>query len=183
VFVGLMFIRVFYHRKAKAARRKVEFGESKLNMAVRGFFGLGYIGLLIAYIFFPTLFVWADFPLSEWIRWLGMIISLLSVVLIWWAQWALGVQFDTTLHTQEGHQLISHGPYRWVRHPLYTAVFLIGAGWLFLTANWFIGGGLMAGILLIIISRVKNEEALLIKTFGEPYIAYMQKTGRFLPRI
>jgi protein-S-isoprenylcysteine O-methyltransferase Ste14 len=126
---------------------------------------------------------WAVFPLPDWSRWFGMSITITSVFLIWWVQWALGVQFDTTLHVREGHQLVSHGPYRWVRHPMYSALFLMGIGWLFLTANWFVGGGLIVGILFIIITRVNKEENLMKETFGDSYADYMQRTGRFLPRI
>lgn len=183
LFVSFILIRVIYHRKAKSSRVRVEFRESRINMAVRAFWGLGYIGLLIVYIFFPSIMEWAAFPLAEWLHWIGMIVTLTSVALIWWVHKALGVQFDTTLHIRDGHKLIYHGPYRWVRHPMYTVLFGMSVGWLLLTANWFIGGCLMAGILLIIITRVKNEEAMLMQTFGEPYFAYKQRTGRFLPRI
>jgi len=183
IFACFMFIRVFFHRKAKASRGEVKFEESKLNMVVRALVGISYIGLLVGYIFYPPLLAWANVFLPKWIRWIGASITLLSVILIWWVQWALGVQFDTTLHIQAEHQMISHGPYRWVRHPMYSALFIMGTGWLLLTANWFVGGALMASIVLIVISRVRNEEALLIETFGDSYTAYMERSGRFLPRI
>jgi protein-S-isoprenylcysteine O-methyltransferase Ste14 len=96
-------------------------------------------------------------------------------------QWSLDVQFETTLHIQADHQLISHGPYRWVRHPMYTSLFLMGIGWLLHTANWFVGGPLMASILFIIAIRVEKEEAILIEKFGDSYLTYIQKTGRYLP--
>jgi protein-S-isoprenylcysteine O-methyltransferase Ste14 len=182
MYTSFILIRLFYHRKAKASRSKVEFHESKLNMVVRTFLGLGYIGLLVVYVFYPPLLAWAGFLLPEWFRWIGGLITLVSVALIWWVQWALGVQFDTTLHIQDGHQLISRGPYRWVRHPMYTALFILGIGWLLLTANWFVGGPLMVGILFVVITRVRDEEALLLEVFGDTYQAYMEKTGRFLPR-
>ena len=175
-------IRVVYHRRSRDSRRKVDYHESKLNVAVRALFGLSYIGFLSIYVFYPPLLGWAELPLPTWLRWIGGVITIFSVALIWWVQWALDVQFDTTLHIQTGHELISHGPYRWVRHPMYTALFIMGIGWLLLTANWFVGGALVGGIVLIIFIRVKNEEALLINTFGDSYIAYMAKTGRFLPR-
>lgn len=182
LFTVFLFIRVIYHRKAKASRGEVKFKESKLNMAFRALVGLGYIGMLVAYVFYPSLLEWSVFPLPTWARWAGGGITLLSVALIWWVQWALGVQFDTTLHIQAGHKMISHGPYRWVRHPMYSALFMMGIGWTLLTANGSVGVPLMAGILFIMISRVKNEEALLIETFGDAYLAYMQRTGRFLPK-
>jgi protein-S-isoprenylcysteine O-methyltransferase Ste14 len=181
VFFEFIIIRVVYHRKARHARKGVKLKESGLNMAVRAFLGLGYIGALVVYVFYPSLLGWAAIPLPAWARWVGAFIVILCVLLIWWVQWALDVQFDTTLHTQTDHQLITHGPYRWVRHPMYTTLFTMGLGWLLLCANWFIGAPLMAAILLLMGVRVKNEETVLIELFGQDYLAYMQKTGRFLP--
>ena len=53
----------------------------------------------------------------------------------------------------------------------------------FLTANWFIGVTWLAGLTIIILIRVKREEAMLLARFGEKYDSYMERTGRFLPRI
>jgi protein-S-isoprenylcysteine O-methyltransferase Ste14 len=78
--------------------------------------------------------------------------------------------------------LIKHGPYRWVRHPMYTVLFLMGIGWLLLTANWLIGAPLAIGILIVVIVRIDNEEKVLIDLFGDDYLEYIQHTGRFLPR-
>ena len=181
MFIGFIIIRVVYHRKARQVREGVEFIESKLNMVVRGVVGLGYIGALIVYVFYPKTFTWAILPLPTWARWVGTGVSMISLLLIWWVQWALDIQFDTTLHIQTGHKLVTHGPYRWVRHPMYTALFLMGLGWLLLTGNWFTGGPLMVAIFLLVLVRVDREEALLTETFGDAYVAYIQKTGRFLP--
>ncbi len=183
VFFAMSAIRIGYHRKARHARKNVELKESMLNMVLRGFLGLGYIGGLTVYIFNPIWLNWATFSLAPWGRWLGAFIAIGSVLLLWWVQLALDVQFDTTLHKQAEHQLITHGPYRWVRHPMYTALFVMGLGWLLLTSNWAIGVPLMAAILLLVGLRVKNEEAMLIEIFGDEYRAYMQRTGQFLPRL
>lgn len=139
--------------------------------------------MLIVYIFAPYLFDWAAISLPDWIRWLGAFITIGSVLLLWWVQWALDVQFDGTLHTQADHKLIQHGPYRWVRHPMYTALFMMGLGWSLLTANWFIGFPLSVAIILVVLSRVQNEENVLIELFGDEYRNYMLHTGRFLPKL
>lgn len=175
-------IRTIFHRKAKRSRHEVELKESYLNMAVRAVVGIGYMSALLLYAFAPDLFIWAEFTLPIWARWVGAVVTVGSIGLIGWVQWALDVQFDTTLHIQADHKLITHGPYRWVRHPMYTTLFFLGLGWLLLTANWIIGAPLMVGIVLIVIKRVKNEEQMLIDLFGGDYRNYMQHTGRFLPK-
>ena len=180
-FFSMIALRIFYGRKARRTRKNVEIKENKQNMVVRALFGLGYVGALIVYIFAPGQFDWATILLPDWLRWIGAFITICSVLLLWWVQWALDVQFETTLHTQADHQLITHGPYHWVRHPMYSALFLMGLGWLLLTANWFVGLPLMIGIILVVLSRVKNEENVLIELFGDEYRAYIQQTGMFFP--
>ena len=65
----------------------------------------------------------------------------------------------------------------------YYSLFLIGVGWLLLTANWFVGAPLVISISLLVAVRVRHEEKVLIDLFGDEYITYMQNTGRCLPRL
>lgn len=181
-FIAMFVLRMYYGRKARRSRSDVQVIEGKLNMAVRALFGLGYITVLWVYVFVPGWFAWAAIAFPNWLRWVGALISVGSVLLLWWVQRALDVQFDTTLHIQANHQLITHGPYRWVRHPMYTTLFSMGLGWFLLTANWLVGVPLMLGITLVVISRVRKEEAVLLNLFGDEYQTYLQRTGRFLPR-
>ena len=182
-FFSMFVLRIYYGRKARGNREGVEYKEGKANLALRAFFGFGYILTLIIYVFSPSFFEWAAITLPDWVRWIGALMTIISVLLLWWVQWALDVQFDGTLHTQAEHELVQHGPYKWVRHPMYTTFFLMGIGWSLLTANWFIGFPLSVAIVLVVFSRVKKEEAVLIELFGNEYRAYMQNTGRFLPKL
>ncbi len=175
-------MRIYYRRKAVRGRQQVEYREGWLNMAVRGTFGALYIGGTVVYIFYPAYLAWAVFPLPQWARWIGALLSIASLALLWWVQWVLDIHFDTTLHVQEGHKLVTNGPYRWVRHPMYSALFLMGLGYLLLSANWMIGGLMIASVVLLVWARLGGEEALLIETFGEQYREYMQRTGRFTPK-
>jgi protein-S-isoprenylcysteine O-methyltransferase Ste14 len=59
----------------------------------------------------------------------------------------------------------------------------MGLGFLLLTANWMIGGLMLASVALLVWVRLRGEEDLLIDTFGEQYREYMQRTGRFLPKL
>ena len=78
--------------------------------------------------------------------------------------------------------LITSGPYRWVRHPMYTTIFVWAVAFLLMSANWLVGG-LWFGLGLVASALVRVEEAVLIDTFGAAYRVYMRRTGRFLPRL
>ncbi|MCZ6444949.1 MAG: isoprenylcysteine carboxylmethyltransferase family protein, partial [Planctomycetota bacterium] len=87
-----------------------------------------------------------------------------------------------TARTRAHHTLVTGGPYRWVRHPLYSSGVVLCTAYVLLTANWFIL--LMCGLAFaVLLVRTSKEEANLIKKFGDEYRAYMSRTGRFLPRL
>jgi protein-S-isoprenylcysteine O-methyltransferase Ste14 len=98
-------------------------------------------------------------------------------------QWVLGKNFSPVLHVREEHTLVTEGPYRWVRHPMYTTMFVFGGGLLLLTANWIIGGPMLVAAVAVVLLRVDREEAVMIEQFGDEYREYMEHTGRFLPRL
>ena len=181
VFLAFSGIRAYYHRTATQARGSVIYKEGSLHTALRLIIGIPFIVLLLAYMIRPNLLVWAVFPLPIWLQWVGVALGLASLPLIWWIQWALGSNFSTTLHVRAEHTLVMHGPYRWVRHPMYTVLYIFLIAVVLLTANWFIGGFLLTAQTIIIATRLRHEEAVMIEKFGDEYRAYMQRTGRFLP--
>jgi protein-S-isoprenylcysteine O-methyltransferase Ste14 len=99
-----------------------------------------------------------------------------------WTLHALGRNVTDTVVTRQSHALVCHGPYRWVRHPLYLAVLILTTGLSLATANgfFFVMGG---AILVLIAIRTHVEERHLVARFGAEYRAYMNRTGRFLPRL
>jgi protein-S-isoprenylcysteine O-methyltransferase Ste14 len=81
------------------------------------------------------------------------------------------------------HQLVTHGPYRWVRHPMYSVFYVLFVSWFLITANALIGCLWVGAITLIVIDRLDHEEQVMIETFGDEYRQYMQRTGRLLPKL
>lgn len=77
---------------------------------------------------------------------------------------------------------MTHGPYRWVRHPLYSVGFLSFLGFFLLSNSWVILLGLLLTIPFLIL-RTPQEEERLIERYGDQYRAYMQRTGKFLPKL
>ena len=85
------------------------------------------------------------------------------------------------LELYEQHELVTEGPYRFVRHPMYTSVYLKGIGILLLSANWIAGGGYLAAVTWMYASRVRDEEQMMVERFGEEYRNYMSRTSRLVP--
>jgi protein-S-isoprenylcysteine O-methyltransferase Ste14 len=136
----------------------------------------------LAYLINPAWMAWARAGLPDAVRWSGIGVGAACVGLIYWLFRSIGAGISPTVATRREHRLVTHGPYRWVRHPLYpvaTALFLSFAA---AADNWFIAV-LAIFALILLAARVPNEEAHLIEKFGDEYRQYMKRTGRFLPRL
>jgi protein-S-isoprenylcysteine O-methyltransferase Ste14 len=83
--------------------------------------------------------------------------------------------------TRKDAVLVTHGPYRWVRHPFYDCAALLMASVTMLAANWLIGIGSLLVLTLLAI-RTPKEEQMLIQRFGDDYRRYIETTGKFIPR-
>ena len=102
--------------------------------------------------------------------------------LLVWTFRCLGKNLTDTVVTRQEHTLVMQGPYRWVRHPFYDSAALLMVAISLIAANWFLFVTGVVGVLLLII-RTRIEERNLVARFGDGYRAYMEQTGRFLPRL
>ena len=137
---------------------------------------------MISYLIYPPLLAWSKVGLPEWIRWLGVGIGIGCIFLIYWIFSSIGTGISPTVATRSEHKLSTRGPYRWIRHPLYSFGTLFFLSFALMADSWFIAAmAILASILLAI--RLPNEETHLIEKFGDEYREYMQRTGRFLPKI
>ena len=94
---------------------------------------------------------------------------------------ALGKYFTGTVIVSKDQPIIETGPYRWVRHPSYTAGFLFNVGLGIALGSWLCVAILFAAMCLVCSLRVRAEERAFLETIGEPYRAYMSRTRRFIP--
>jgi protein-S-isoprenylcysteine O-methyltransferase Ste14 len=143
---------------------------------------LAYFASMFVYILLPDWIFWAHLDLHVIIRWVGVVLGALVIGLLFWIHRTLGRQYSAKLEIQKEHALIEAGPYRRVRHPMYTVFISFSLAAAIIASNLLL---LVFAILIAIpfhwISR--NEERMLTDQFGEEYQNYMKRTGRFLPRI
>jgi len=172
---------VKYHSKPEDAtvKKREEGAVSK----IAGLLGmLGFLSM-IAYAINPNWLAFASLSFPLWLRWLGVGIALVGSALLQWAQVTLGKSWSDTPRMMKEQTLITSGPYRTIRHPIYTAFILILGSTLFISSNWLIGLCWIGMTVLEVASRIGFEESLMLEFFGEQYSEYIKKTGRLLPRL
>ena len=146
---------------------------------------LGIVGFvsMLTYAINPNWLSWATLSFPSWLRWTGIAIALTGFALLQWAQTTLGKSWSDTPRMMIEQTLITDGPYRIVRHPIYTAFIFILGSTLPISANWLIGLTWIGMAILEIVSRIHFEENLMLEYFGDQYREYMNRTGRLLPKL
>ena len=150
-------------------------------------FGLRLMGLvtfagILLWMINPAWMARSSLPLPMWLRWIGLAVVAIGGSLLVWTFHNLGKNLTDTVVTRREHSLVTSGPYRWVRHPLYLACALGILGGSLATANWFFVA-VGAVVLIFLYCRTRIEEAKLVERFGDDYRSYMRRVGRFLPRL
>jgi protein-S-isoprenylcysteine O-methyltransferase Ste14 len=172
-----------YHRiRSRAVGERLDRTEEGVFVMV----GLRLCGVLAWTLFAaclmkPAWVSWSSLALPEWPRWAGAALGLLVVPpFLFWTFQSLGKNLTDTVVTRREHVLVTHGPYRWVRHPFYVVVFLWGLSMSLLAANWLLAVlGVVAVTMLV--ARTRVEETNLTERFGDEYRDYARRTGRFFP--
>ena len=138
---------------------------------------------VFAYIIDPEYMHWSTLPLPNSLRLFGISFGSIAVLLYLWTLSNLGNNVTGSVAIRKNHTLVRSGPYRWVRHPLYSVrLFFLFPAFFLLSASWFVGSmGVLWFTMLALRTRV--EEAKLIEKHGEKYQVYVSRTGRFLPRL
>ena len=137
--------------------------------------------LPLLYLFTPLL-SFADYELGWFVRWAGGAIMVVSLWLFWRSHVDLGENWSVSLELREGHQLISHGVYRRVRHPMYASIWLWGLAQGMMLANWLAGWSALLAFAAMYFIRLPREERLMCEKFGDNYRDYARRTGRLFPR-
>lgn len=184
IFITAVSISAYFRRKAAQAggERISRREEGTPVMVLLRLFGLAtWLGTLL-YLINPQWMQWSRVEIPITLRWIGVVVSIACLPLLYWLFSSLGNNVTDTVAIRKQHTLVTYGPYRWVRHPLYTFGTLLFAGMILLAANGFIAMTAFVSLAILAL-RTPLEEAKLIEKFGDDYRVYMQRTGRYLPRL
>ena len=140
----------------------------------------------VAYFFFVPYVVIAARPgpeldVPEPLRWVGLALVVLGIAFALWAIATLGRHYDLELEIHRDHELVRNGPYRFVRHPVYTGLGLHFAGACMATGNLLLIAGTLLATYPALYLRAKIEERLLRDRFGAKYDAYAREVGMLVP--
>ena len=111
------------------------------------------------------------------LRYFGLFIFLVGYIFMIWAPLHLGKQFSWLVTVQEEHELITDGPFRYMRHPRYSGIIL----WVFGVALIFVSiAGLVLAVLMsaLMLLRIPKEEKMLHQEFGEEWEDYCKRTTK-----
>jgi protein-S-isoprenylcysteine O-methyltransferase Ste14 len=125
----------------------------------------------------------ADYRLPLPVQIAGTVVMVLALWLFWRSHADLDLNWSMTLDVREGHQIVSHGVYSRIRHPMYAAIWLFALSQALLLDNWLAGWAGVATFGIMYLIRTPREEAMMCEHFGDEYRSYMRRTGRLFPRI
>jgi protein-S-isoprenylcysteine O-methyltransferase Ste14 len=114
---------------------------------------------------------------------LGLLAMAAGLWLFYRSHADLGTNWSVTLQTREGHQLVTTGVYARIRHPMYSAMFLIGLGHLLFIPNWVVAPAYLLSFGVLYLFRVGHEERMMLDSFGPEYQNYIQQSGRLFPKL
>lgn len=148
--------------------------------------GLGFCVLFayVGYLLWIPLRLTVSSDMGTILRLIGMLFFVAGWVLVLWARLALGGMYGVSTSfaapLQAQHRLIQHGPYTYIRHPMYLGYWLLLAGIMVIYRTWT-PVLLLAMCVVSFSRRAQREEAALENAFGAEWQAYKARTGRFLP--
>ena len=121
-------------------------------------------------------------PESFWIAEAAALFTAIGIAFAIWARWHIGTNWSAEIAIRKDHQLIRTGPYRSVRHPIYTGLLLA-----------LLGTGLAVGEYRALVAlgtfavgwtiKARREEGFLFQQFGPAFEDHKRSTGFFLPRL
>jgi len=153
-------------------------GPREVALLVVSLSGLGIIPAFYVAAHLPR---FADYPFVPALSYLGIAVDCVCFWLMYRTHRDLGRNWSVSLDVRESHTLVTSGVYASVRHPMYSAFWLMAVAQALLLPNWIAGPAGLVGFGILFFGRVGREEAMMAEAFGEEYRAYMRRTARVVP--
>ncbi|MFH1752940.1 MAG: protein-S-isoprenylcysteine O-methyltransferase [Candidatus Omnitrophota bacterium] len=163
---------------------KKERPRSKVSKSEKWTFPLAFIGMLIIPLIHVSTRWFEPFSMNlpDWARLCGPALGTIGLIYLWRVHIFLGQHWSPISELAHDHKLVAEGPYKYVRHPMYSAFSMIFLGsWLDLS-NWLVAiAGLVSWYLFCRV-RINMEEKMMLKEFGSEYEEYINRTGSLMPK-
>lgn len=155
-------------------------GQKRIQRFLHLFFVVAAFWLSLS--FYSNSVFWKVIIQGPYIKIVGLLLLTLSLAFSVWARIILGKNWSGAIQKVQGQRLITKGPYKYIRNPIYTGI--IGG-----FIGTFITVGTLAsliGMLIIVVTyilKIIKEEMFLIDTFGDEYLEYKKRTWALIPLI
>ncbi|MEM8507665.1 MAG: protein-S-isoprenylcysteine O-methyltransferase [Bacteroidota bacterium] len=180
-FVVTGFIRRPFQKKNKANTITMD----QKDTPEKWLLGLTFLGMSIlplVYVLSPWL-DFANYELPLAFNILGTLLLLPTALLFYRSHKDLGRNWSVSLEIREAHSRVTEGVYQYIRHPMYSAIWLWVICQTLLLQNYIAGFSGIVGFGLLYFFRVNKEEKMMEQEFGEQYTTYKQRTKRLIPNL
>ena len=174
-----LLIRWYYRFKFYHKTQKVASSFKTREIVIAGSIGLSFFIPIVLYYTDKLRFFNLNFPIS--VRILGGFFLLLNTLFLGWIHYTLGKNWSPILEIHKEQTLIISGPYKYVRHPMYTSLLFYTLGLPLLSSNWLMGLLPFISFIGVYSIRIPSEEQMMMSVFGKQYQFYMEKTKRIIP--
>jgi protein-S-isoprenylcysteine O-methyltransferase Ste14 len=116
------------------------------------------------------------------LEWVGVVVAALGIVFTVWARFHIGRNWSARVVIKQQHELVRSGPYRFVRHPIYSGLLIAITGTALVIGEW--RAVLALGFAILgFIAKARREEQIMTYEFGDEYVRYRSETGMLTPRL
>ncbi|MEM9928702.1 MAG: protein-S-isoprenylcysteine O-methyltransferase [Bacteroidota bacterium] len=179
IVIGTGIIR-YPHEKRNRQNNVTTNKKKGLEILLLALVWVGMMILPLIYVFTSWL-SFADYQLPVFWQILGILLIIPGLWLFYRSHHDLGQNWSVSLEIREGHNIISSGVYELIRHPMYTAIWLLCLAQALLLNNYVAGLSGLVFFGLLYFLRVGREEKMMLGQFGQEYQEYMKKTKRIVP--
>jgi protein-S-isoprenylcysteine O-methyltransferase Ste14 len=136
---------------------------------------LVWVPFVVAYFFALPI----DLPMT--VRLVGLAIAIASAVFAAWAMWSLGKSYGIRMDLFDGHRLVTGGPYRFTRHPMYLGIvtFHVGATMAMESIALFVIT--LAYVIPFTALRIRAEDSVLAVGFGDEFRVFARRVPALVP--